>query len=224
MDPPGAVRRQAAHRYDAVDVGMVLQPLAPRVQHHRAANGAAKALRIPRHLKQGLGGRLKQQVVHHAFVGERQARERLRHREDDVDVPDGQQFRFAGRHPRVAGSRETLRAMPVPTAVVREGRLRALVTAIAMPTECRGSALSDGPEDAPMLPGHPGAVRLQEAIAMVAHDVGHLEGWPRHRLCFNRVRRTVSGPEIVSASSGFATACRCLCERWRYSTVCRTST
>ena len=114
--------------------------------------------------------------------------------------------------------------MPIATAVVREGRLRTLVTAIAMPTECRGSTLGDGPEDAPMLPGHPGAVRLQEALAMLAHDVGHLEGWPRHRLCFNRVRRAVSGPEIVSASSGFATACRCFCERWRYSTVCRTST
>ena len=105
--------------------------------------------------------------------------------------------------------------MPIATAVVREGRLRALVTAIAVPAERRGAALGDGPEDAPMLPGHPGAVRLQKAIAVLAHDVGHLEGWPRHRLCFSRVRRAVSGAESVSASSGFATACRCFCERWR---------
>ena len=114
--------------------------------------------------------------------------------------------------------------MAIPTAVVREGRLRTLVTAIAVPAERRGSALRDGPEDAPMLSGHPGAVRLQKAIAVLAHDVGHLEGWPRHRWCFSRDRRAVSGPEIVSASSGFATACRCFCERWRYSTVCRIST
>ena len=64
VDPPGAVRRQAAHRDDAMDVGMVLQSLAPRVEHHQPANGAAKALWIPRHLEQGLGGRLKQQIVH----------------------------------------------------------------------------------------------------------------------------------------------------------------
>jgi hypothetical protein len=75
-----------------------------------------------------------------------------------------------------------------------------------------------------MLAGHPGAVRLQKTIAVLAHDVGHLEGWPRHRLYFRRVRRAVSGPAIVSASKGFATACRCFWERWRYSTVCRTST
>jgi hypothetical protein len=45
-----------------------------------------------------------------------------------------------------------------------------------------------------MLPGDPGAVRLQKTIAVLAHDVGHLKGWPRHRLCFRRVRRAVSGP------------------------------
>ena len=93
-----------------------------------------------------------------------------------------------------------------------------------MTAERRRAALGHGPEDAPMLPGHPGAVRLQKAIAVLAHDIGHLEGWPRHRLCFSRVRRAVSGGEIVSASRGLATACRCFRERWRYSTVCRIST
>ena len=114
--------------------------------------------------------------------------------------------------------------MAIPTAVVREGRLRTLVAAITVPTQYRRSTLSDGPEDAPMLAGHPGAVRLQETIAVLAHDVGHLEGWPRHRRCFSRVRRAVSGAESVSASRGLATVCRCFWERWRYSTVCRIST
>ena len=203
---------------------MVLQPLAPRVEDHQPADVATEALRIARDLAHGLGGGVKEQVVHHALVDERETRERLRHREDEVDVADREQLLLARRHPRVPRRGQTLRAMSIATAVVREGRLRALVTAIAVPTERRGAALRDGPEDAPMLPGHPGAVRLQKTIAVLAHDVGHLERWPRHRWCFSRVRRAVSGPEIVSASSGFATACRCFCERWRYSTVCRTST
>ena len=58
----------------------------------------------------------------------------------------------------------------------------------------------DGSEDAPVLGGHPGAVRVQKLIAVLAHDVGHLDGWPRHRRCFSRVRRAVSGAESVSAS------------------------
>ena len=203
---------------------MMLEALAPGVEDHESPNRRAQPLRVGRDLQQGRRRRAKQQVVHDAFVRERDACQRFRHREDDVDVADREQLLLASGHPRVPHRRQTLGTMAIPTAVVREDRLRTLVTAIAMPTECRCSTLGDGPEDAPMLPGHPGAVRLQEALAMLAHDVGHLEGWPRHRLCFNRGRRAVSGPEIVSASSGFATACRCFCERWRYSTVCRTST
>ncbi len=194
---------------------MVLQPLAPRVEDHQPADVATKALRIARDLEQGLGGGVKQQVVHHALVDERETGERLRHREDDVDVADWQELLLASRHPRVPRRGQTLRAMPIATAVVREGRLRALVTAIAVPTKRGGATLRDRPEDAPMLPGHPGAVHLQEAIAMSAHDVGHLEGWPRHRLRSRRVRRTVSVPETGIASSGLATAWRCRCDKCR---------
>jgi hypothetical protein len=100
---------------------MVLQPLPPRVQDHQATDVTAEALRVRRDLEQRLGGGLKEQVVHHAFVGEREARERLRHREDDVHVADRQEFPLAGRHPGIAGGREALRAVPIATAVVREG-------------------------------------------------------------------------------------------------------
>ena len=112
--------------------------------------------------------------------------------------------------------------MAIATAVVREGRVRTLVAAITVPAKCRRSTLGNRAEDAPMLSGHP-AVRLQDTIAVLAHDIGHLEGWPRHRFCFRRVRRAVSGAETHMAFSGFATACKCRCERCRYRTVCRTS-
>ena len=166
-------------------------------------------------LEQGLGGRLKQQVVHYALVDEREPGERLRHREDEVDVADRQQLLLARHHPCVPRRGQTLRAMPIATAVVREGRVRALVTAIAVPAERGGATLRNRPKDAPMLAAHPRAVSLHEAIAMSAHDVGHLEGWPRHRLCSRRVRRTVSAPETGIASSGLATACRCRCDKCR---------
>ena len=116
-------------------------------------------------------------------------------------------------HPRVAGSRQALGTMPIPTAVVREGRLCTLIAAIAVSAECRRSTLRDGPEDAPMLSGHPDLVRLQKTIAMLAHDVGHLEGWPAHRFCSRRDRRAVSGADTGIESNGLATACRCRRER-----------
>lgn len=101
------------------------------------------------------------------------------------------------------------------TAVIREDRLRTLLTAIAMPAERGGAALHDRAKHTAMQPGDPRAVGLHEAFAMSAHNVGHLEGWPRHRGRFTYERRAVSGPEIVSASSGLAAACRCFCERCR---------
>ena len=105
--------------------------------------------------------------------------------------------------------------MAIPTAVVREGRLRTLVAAIAVPAECRRSTLGDGPEDAPMLSGHPGAVRLQKTIAVLAHDVGHLKGWPRHRFCNRRDLYTASGVTTAIVSSGLTTPCRWRCDKCR---------
>lgn len=59
----------------------------------------------------------------------------------------------------------------------------------------------------------PGRVRLDEAIAGCANDVGHLEGWPAHRFCSRRDRRAVSGADTGIESNGLATACRCRRER-----------
>ena len=215
VEPLCPVGRQATRGHDAVDVGMMLEPLPPGVQDHEPADVRAQARRIRGDLLQRLRSGPNQPVVHHALVGERETRERLWHGEDEVDVPDRQEFLLTRGHPRVPGRSQTLGAMPIAAAVIREGRVCALVTAIPVPAERRRAALGDGPEDAPMLPGDPRAVRLQELIAMLAHDVGHLKGWPRHRWCFRRVRRAVSGPASVRASSGLATACRCFCERWR---------
>ena len=200
-----------------------MQALTPRVQDHQPTDVAPQTLGIRGDVSEGVRRGLQQEVVHHTFIGERQTCEGLRHREDDVDVPDGQEFLFASRHPGVPRRGQTLRAMPIAAAVVGEGRVCALLTAIAVSTECRRSALGDGEEDAPVLGGHSGAVRLQKPIAVLAHDVGHLERWRRHRRCFSRVRRAVSGAERGSASKGLATACRCFWERCRYSTVCRIS-
>jgi hypothetical protein len=80
----------------------------------------------------------------------------------------------------------------IPTAVVREGRMRRLITAIAVPTECRRSALGDGPEDAPMLPGHPRVVRLQKRSP-----------------CWRTMSATSKGGRVTAGASA-ASAARCL--------------
>src|SRR6266550_731165 len=111
---------------------MMLEALPPGVEDHETANRRA-----------------------HAFRSGRDLQQRRRHREDEVHVADGQELLLPRGHPGVTGGREALGTMAIPTAVVREGRLRTLVAAIAVPAQCRGSTLGDGPEDAPMLSGHP---------------------------------------------------------------------
>ena len=52
VDPPRTIRRQPAGRHDAVDVGMVLQPLAPRMEDHEPADRGAETLRVRGDLEQ----------------------------------------------------------------------------------------------------------------------------------------------------------------------------
>ena len=93
-------------------------------------------------------------------------------------------------------------------------------TAIEMPAQGGGSAVGDGAEHTQVLRRQPGAMGLDEACPVLANDVGHFEGWPRHRFWSRRERRAVSGAETGIVSSGFVTACKCRRDRCRYTVVC----
>ncbi len=69
VKPAGAVWRETAHGDDAMDVGMVLEPLSPRVEHHQPTDGGAQSLWIRGHLQQRRRDRSKQQVVDDTLVG-----------------------------------------------------------------------------------------------------------------------------------------------------------
>ena len=59
----------------------------------------------------------------------------------------------------------------------------------------------------------PAEVVLNEAIALGANDIGHLEEGPSHFFFNLRERGTRSRLETSRASSGLGIACRCLGER-----------
>ena len=90
-----------------------------------------------------------------------------------------------------------------------------MLTAVAVTAEGSGATLRDRAEDTSMRAGDPGRVGLQKAIAMLAHDVGHLERWPVHRLRNFRESFTLSGLETLIVSKGLATAVKCFRERCR---------
>ena len=88
-------------------------------------------------------------------------------------------------------------------------------TPIEMRAQGRGPAVRDGAKHTQVLRGEPGAMGLDEACPVLANDVGHLKGWPGHRLCSRRDGRAVSGRETGIVSSGLATACKCRRDRCR---------
>ena len=76
-DPAAAVRRRAAARHDAVHMGMMVQVLAPGVQHGDQADLGAEMLGIGGDDAQRLGRRLEQDAVDDRLVLEGDGGDRL---------------------------------------------------------------------------------------------------------------------------------------------------
>src|SRR5215469_1982385 len=122
---------------------------------------------------------------------------------------------MTGREPFIASAVLTLGTMAISTTVVGDGAMAATRALIAMPAQHGGATMCDRPQHFAVEGANPMLVVLDEAIALSANDIGHLQRWPAHFFSSLRERRTRSAVEISSASSGLVTACRCLRDRCR---------
>jgi hypothetical protein len=100
----------------------------------------------------------------------------VRQGEDHVDISHGQKLILTSRDPVIASPALTLGTVAIATAVIGDGAIAAARTQVAMPAQCRSAAACDGPEHFPVRPVDPAAVVLDEAIALCANDIGHLQG------------------------------------------------
>src|SRR6202050_1556037 len=102
-----------------------------------------------------------------------------------MDVARGEKCLTTRFEPTVASVGLTLRAVPVPAAVVGDGRtVRAVGALIEMPAQGGGATARDGPQHLEVLPGDPFTAAFDEAASRGANQIGHLEGWPgHHSLC-----------------------------------------
>jgi hypothetical protein len=86
-----------------------------------------------------------------------------------------------------------------------------------MTAQCSGATAQNGPKCFELLKAKAGSIPIQEAIALHAKNVGHLEGGPSHFSSFRlKLRLMFSVLDRESLSSGLLTACKCRCERCRY--------
>src|SRR6266403_1662301 len=149
-DPTTVVWRYSARRNSAVNVGMQQQVLSPSVKNANHADFCPQVYGIGRDLQQRLRAGSEQQVVEQTRVVQGQHMEFMGHSEHHMEVAGGQEFSLAGRQPTLA-------------------RLDLAL----------GAALN-GTKRFELLEVKAGSIPVQEAIALSAQDVGHLQGGPSH--------------------------------------------
>ena len=128
LHPTLAVSRGPAAGDHGVDVGMVVQPLIPGVQHQQGRRLAI--LFHLQHVAEGLPGGVKQQPVGRTAMAQHQRLEFLREREHDLKVRDPRQDQL-GRLVQPVGS-PTATAQRTVTVAARVVDLTAMVTLRAL--------------------------------------------------------------------------------------------
>src|SRR5713101_831623 len=209
--------REAARGNGAVNVGMQEQVLSPSMQDADHADLGAQVFAIDGDLEQGLSTGGEQQVVEQTRVLQRQHIDFVGHSEHDMEVAGGQEFAFAGRQPALARLRLALGAVPVSARVVGDSLMTAARAGITMTSQRSGATAQNGTKGFALLKVKARSIAIQEAIALRAKDVGHLEGGPSHFSFFRlKLRLMFSVLDRARLSSGLVTACKWRCDRCKY--------
>ncbi len=111
-----------------MDVGVQPESAAPSVEDIVESDLSSKAFWIFPEFQQGLGGALKQQVIHYPSVVPAQRVEDIRQCENAVVIGYWKQIFDSGRHPSVTGDIISARTMAVPAGIVSFFKVAACVT------------------------------------------------------------------------------------------------
>lgn len=142
-------------------------------------NLRAESLRLGRDFQHGRGAGTKQQIVHHPRVVPTEGVPLMRQGEYDVEVGDAEEFFLSCGEPALASLCLALGTVPVPAGVIRDGLMTALRTLIDVAAQRGRPAASDRAQHTQLLVTQPG-ILFDEAITLLAEDIGHLHGRPAH--------------------------------------------
>src|ERR1700687_1546348 len=112
-------------------------------------------------LQEGFGRGAKEHAVNNPLVLEGHGRDHLWQREDDVKVPDREQFSGALFEPRRAGSALALRAMAIAARAIGNRPMPATVALFDVATGRCGATDCDVPQRFPLASGERGAIRIE---------------------------------------------------------------
>ena len=204
--PPRAISREPASGQDTMEMGMMVELLAPGVQHGEAADLGSEMLRVSSNVLKGLRDGAKEQPIEQARVLECQRPEVVRERKDHMTVGGLQELLFAGGEPRRLGRTVTFRAAAVAARVVRLLFVPTVVALGDMSAQGRGATQRDGAQGPVLLTRQGRPIAGQKGGAMLAHHIGDFQRRPTHgsrsRLAGNaRASKGLS----VAWSAGWAT-------------------
>ncbi len=160
---------------------MVVQRLAPGMQHREESDLCPQMVRIACHGQERLGHGLQEEGIQHPRVVEREWAEGMREGTHHMDVGHVEQFSVAGREPGGLRPARTRGAMPMATGVRGDLQVPTLVTLRGVPSQGGSPADRDRPEGAVLLRGSGGAIARQRGGAILAHHVRHFEGGAVHK-------------------------------------------
>ncbi len=190
--PARAVERDAAARYDHVDVRMMGHGRAPGVQYRRDADAGAEMLGIGCDRGQGLGRGLEQEIVGDGLVLVGDIGDSRRQCEHHMIVWHRQQIGFARGQPVLCRRALALRAMPVAARVVRDLAVCAVLTARDMAAQCRGAAALNRRHHLQLAEADMAGIDPAPRRAVAAKDVRDLQRWTRQVLRFRLAARLAS--------------------------------
>ena len=123
---------------------MLVELLAPGVEHSETADLRPEMLRVPGDVLEGLGNRAKEQAIEVAGVLQRQGPQGVRQGKDDMGVGRLEHLAFPGREPRRLRRAMTFGAATVAAGVVGLDLVATMVALCDVSPKRRRPAHGDG--------------------------------------------------------------------------------
>src|SRR5664279_2512328 len=201
VDPALMISRQSAGGNDRVDMVMGQEVRTPRVQDGEEPDLGAEPFSISRHLEQGLGAGLEQQIEQSPAGSQAQRVQFVGHSEDNVKVVSVEQIALLRLEPSSAGLCLALGAAARSAGVIGDGSfVLAVLTLILVSAEGRSAAALHSPICLQLLIAENGLEALQKLPALATDDVSHFEGWPVHRRGIPPDADTLHRPQSYSTA------------------------
>src|SRR6266446_10912909 len=187
---------------------MLMQLLAPGMQHREAPNLRAEMRGVPRNILERLRHGTKEQPVEQAGVLERQWPKVVRQGKDHMAVGGSEDLPLPRGEPRGLRHAVTFGAAAVPAGVVRLHLVATMIALGDMSAQGGSPAHDDSAEGSVLRAREGGPIAGQKSGAMLAHHLGHFEGWASH----GSLPRSAGN---ARASKGLSVAWSAGCATWR---------